>query len=72
MVLPDPRRVHAELVGVQRLLRDVGDELVRRPRVVLVVIVAQGEVAEVHNTPPFGLLRPFSSLGRSLDLLPAL
>jgi hypothetical protein len=64
--------IHAELVGVQRLLGDVGDELVRRPRVVLVVIVAQGEVAEVHNTPPFDSLRPFSSLGRSPDLLPAL
>jgi hypothetical protein len=24
------------------------------------VIVAQGEVTEVHNTPPFDLLRPFS------------
>src|SRR5262249_6278554 len=54
MVLADPSRVHAELVGVQGLLRDVGDELVRRPCVVLVVIVAQGEVAEFHNTPPFG------------------
>ena len=32
--------------------RDVGDELVRRPRVVLVVIVAQREIAEVHAAPP--------------------
>src|SRR5215510_988470 len=54
MVLADPSRVHAELVGVQGLLRDVADELVRRPCVVFVVIVAQGEVAEFHNTPPFG------------------
>ena len=57
---------------MERLLGDVGDELVRPPRVVLVVIVAQGEVAEVHNTPPFDLLRPFRSLGRSPDLVTAL
>src|SRR5262249_16142251 len=54
MVLADPSRVHAEPVGVQGLLRDVGDELVRRPRVVFVVIIAQGEVAEFHNIPPSG------------------
>src|SRR5262245_5012987 len=52
MVLADPGRMHAEPVGVQRLLGDLGDELVRRPRVVLVVIVAEGEVAEVHVAPP--------------------
>src|SRR4029453_3740367 len=52
MVLADPRRVHAELVGIERLLRDVGDELVCRPRVVLVVIVAEGKIAEFHSAPP--------------------
>jgi hypothetical protein len=44
--------MHAEPIGVQRFFRYVGDELVRRPRVVFVVIVAQGEVAEFHHTPP--------------------
>ena len=52
MVLADPRRVHAELVGIERLLRDVGNELVRRPRVVLVVIVAEGKIAKFHSAPP--------------------
>src|ERR1700716_26719 len=52
MMLADPGRIHAEPIGVQRLFGDVGDELVRRPRVVLVVIVAQGEVAEFHDVPP--------------------
>ena len=52
MMLADPGRVHADLVGIERLSRDVGDELVRRPWVVLVVIVAQREIAEVHAAPP--------------------
>ena len=49
MMLADPGRVHAELVGVERLGGDVGDELVGVARVVLVVIVAQREVAEFHG-----------------------
>jgi hypothetical protein len=52
VMLADPGRMHAESIGMQRFFRDVGDELVRCPRVVLVVIVAQGEVAKFHNTPP--------------------
>ena len=52
MMLADPGRVHAELVGQERFLGDVGDELVRGPGVVLVVIVAQGEIAEVHGATP--------------------
>ena len=54
MMLADPRRVHAKLVGMKRFLGDVGDELICPPRVVLVMIVAQGEVAEVHSAPPIG------------------
>ena len=56
MVLADPGRVHTELIGMERFLGDVGDELVRRPCVVLVVIVAQGEIAEFHSAPPVGSL----------------
>ena len=41
MVLADPCRVHSDAVGVQRFLGDVADELVRRARVVVVVIVAE-------------------------------
>src|SRR5215212_1659076 len=48
MMLADPGRVHAELIGVERLGGDIGDELVGVPRIVLVVIVAEGEVAEFH------------------------
>ena len=48
MVLADPGRVHAELVGVERLGGDVGDELVGVARIVFVVIVAEREVAEFH------------------------
>src|SRR5260221_9265072 len=52
MMLAVPGRVHAELVGIDRLVGDVGDELVGRPRIVVVVIVAQREIAEIHRVPP--------------------
>ena len=54
----------AESIGMQRFFRDVGDELVRCPRVVLVVIVAQGEVAKFHNTPPMSTGLQASSCSR--------
>src|ERR1700730_6778397 len=44
--------MHAEHVGVERLGGDVSHELVRRPRVVPVMIVAQREIAEVHGVTP--------------------
>jgi hypothetical protein len=44
--------MHAELVGIERLGGDVGDELVRGAIVVFVMIVAQREIAEVHCSPP--------------------
>src|SRR5215468_6536523 len=53
MMLADPYGVHAELLRVERLRRDVGDELIRRARVIQVVIVAQREVTEVHVSPSF-------------------
>src|SRR6266536_3180642 len=48
MMFADPYGVHAELLRVERLRRDIRDELIRRARVAQVVIVAQREVAEVH------------------------
>ena len=52
MMLADPGRVHAELVGVERLGGDVGDERVGVARIVLVVIVAEREIAEFHDPSP--------------------
>jgi hypothetical protein len=52
MVLADPCGMHAERIGEQRFVRDVGNELVRRPRIVFVVIVAQREIAEFHGASP--------------------
>ena len=49
VMLADPRGVHAQLLRVERLGGDVGDELVRRPRVVQIVVVAQREIAELHD-----------------------
>ena len=48
MMLADPGRMHAELVGIERLGGDVGDELIRRTIVVFVVVVAQREITEIH------------------------
>src|SRR6185437_1002764 len=52
MVLADPGRMHAELVGIERFRRDIGDELVGGAGIVVVVIVAQREVAEFHDALP--------------------
>ena len=48
MMFADPGRMHTELVSIDRLGGDVGDELVGITRIVFVVIVAQREIAEVH------------------------
>ena len=47
VVLADPGRVHPQRLRVQRLVGDVRDERVRIATVVLVVIVAEGKVAEI-------------------------
>src|SRR5262249_54970827 len=53
MMFADPGRMHADLLGVQRLGGDVGDEMVRGACVVFVVIVAQREIAEIHRYLPY-------------------
>ena len=58
MMLADPGRVHAELIGVDRFVSDVGDELVGVARVVFVVIVAEREVSEFHGRSPSVLAVP--------------
>src|SRR5580698_5828082 len=40
--------MHTEFIRIERFVGDLGDELVRCARVVFVVIVAQGEIAELH------------------------
>ena len=54
MMLADPGRMHAELFGIERLVGDVLDEGVGGTGVVLVVIVAEREVAEFHGLLPRG------------------
>src|SRR5947209_120382 len=59
MMLADPGRVIPQLVRINGFIEDVGDEPVRVPRIVRVVIVAQGEIAELHSLPPAAeLCRP--------------
>ena len=52
MMLADPGGVQADFFGVDGFLEDVGDELVGGSWVVQVVVVAEGEVAEVHVGDP--------------------
>ena len=52
MVFADPRRVHAELFGIERLGGDVGDKLVRGTGIVVVMIVAEREITEIHFPLP--------------------
>ena len=60
VMLADPGRVHAELFGIERLGGDVGDELVRGTGIVVVMIVAEREITEIHC---FLLMRPVSDFG---------
>jgi hypothetical protein len=51
MVLADPRRMEADLIGVDRLVEDVGDELVGAAPVVGVMVVAQDALAQIGARP---------------------
>src|SRR5208282_3737997 len=51
MMLADPDGMESERLGMQRLGDDVGDELVGRARIVLVVVVAQREITEIEHRP---------------------
>jgi len=48
MMLANPGGMETHLLSVNRLVDDVGDEVVRRPNVVVVVVVAQREIAELR------------------------
>ncbi len=52
MMLADPGRVHADAVGVQGFFANVENELFRRALDVVVIVVAQCEVAELHDVLP--------------------
>src|SRR5262249_62250601 len=52
MMLADPGRMQAHLLGKQRLVVDVLDEVLGRARIVGIAIVAEREVAEVHRSLP--------------------
>src|SRR5579872_3652125 len=65
MVLADPGRMHAELLGIERLRGDVGDELVRGAGIVLIMIVAQREITELHLVlPEWRAVRPVGNMTR--------
>ncbi len=47
-MLSDPSRMHADLFGVYRLVRNIEDELVRTSRIVAIINVAEREITEIH------------------------
>ena len=49
VMLADPDGMKADGLGVDGLIQDLRDELMRTSGIVLVVIVAQREIAEVHD-----------------------
>ncbi len=51
MVLPYPRRMEANLIGVDCLIKDVRNELVGASMVVFVVVVAKCEITKIHFLP---------------------
>jgi hypothetical protein len=51
-MLANPGGAQAHLLGIDRLVDDVGDEVVGCLAVVVVVVVAQGEIAKFHSVPP--------------------
>jgi hypothetical protein len=56
MMLADPRRMQPDLLGVNRLVEDIGNQLVRGAWVVFVMVVAEREIAELHvRSPPRGV-----------------
>ena len=52
----DPGGVHAQSVGLDRFVDNVGDELVRRSEIVPIAVVAEGEVAEFHGAGLSGFI----------------
>src|SRR5262249_48855645 len=59
----NPGGMHPNFIRIKRLVGDIGNELVRCVRVVFVMIVAQGEIAELHGT---SFLSTLAGAGRSV------
>jgi hypothetical protein len=49
MMLTDPGGVQAYLLGIDRLIEDVGNQIVGGAPVVFIVVVAQGKITELHG-----------------------
>ena len=59
MMLADPGRVQPDLLGPQCLGIDVLEEVLRRPLIARIAVVAQREIAELHDRlPGEGMVRP--------------
>src|SRR5207248_6273749 len=57
------------VVGIERLVGDIGNELVRRAGVVLVMVIAQCEVAEFHVLLPVIVRSSASNWNYPVDAL---
>jgi hypothetical protein len=70
VMLADSGGMETHLLGLNRLVGDVGYEVAGAPGVVFVVIVAQLEIAEFHSVPPSSRLRyAMLAPARALDRL---
>jgi hypothetical protein len=55
MMFADPGGMHADFIGIDRLIADLHDELVRGALVARIVIVAEREIAKFHFIFPGAL-----------------
>src|SRR5690242_19319274 len=65
MMFADPRRMQPDVLGIDGLVEDVGDELIGAAPVVDVVIVAQREIAEFYQFSPMPARNGANLIGRS-------
>src|ERR1700704_373883 len=65
VVLADPCRMEPDLLGIDCLVEDVGDQLIGAAPVVDIMVVAQCEIPELHHLSPLPDRYGASLIGRS-------
>src|SRR5262245_58685455 len=59
-MLTDPGRMHAKLLGIECLGSDVDDELIRSAGIVLIMVVTEREIPEVHGPSSWSACGPIT------------
>jgi hypothetical protein len=55
VMLADPGGIQPNLFGVDRLVEDIGDDLIGAAPIILIVVVAQCEITEFHYWVPLSV-----------------